>query len=409
MDVTRFLAPAFTPFPGSRNVPLCSSFAAAALLLQLMVSFSLAQHKPYPSNFSRAWQCPNYCSDMPRDYLPSNPHLNEVPVNNSLSDLVPQVKNISNAAVILVKRLPDGTPRFKYYGNGYENFAVETWSCSKIFSAMNGAGHMGGACGLGSGLDQSTSGDYGVTPLADLVTIIVTYDTTHPPYSSNALGGWFEMVGGRDRAVWLLQSWMNRSDESLGANYGAPPPADLRFTFQPSGCVVDPDSPHNGDNSNTLSALTMAELVKRIAMARELPQEAFPNTTWSDSVNLLYGAEQSKLFPGLRWGGMTANSMDMLRLGINITEADERSGGQYRTFTKDGAGYSYIRNAMEVTFNGYACYPSLRNPEEGVEYFISTRISILGPQSAALEQLAYARMSAAMTAINEAIYNNKLL
>jgi hypothetical protein len=274
---------------------------------------------------------------------------------------------------------------------------------------MNGAGNLGSKCGLGNGLNQSTTGDYGATPLGDLVTVIVTYDTTHPPYSSNALGGWFEMVGGRNRAVWLVENWMNRSSESLGANYGATPPSDLQFTFQPSRCSITPDSRHNGDNSNTLSALTMAEFVKRIAMARELPAEAFPNTTWSDSENLLYGAAVSKLFPGLQWGGMTANSLDFLRLGINITDAEARSRGEYRTFTKDGAGYSYIRDAMEVTFNGYGCYPSLASPDDGVEYFVSTRVSIPGNESTALELLAYERMRAAMTGINQAIYSGRLV
>ena len=411
------------------------SLVFCLLLLFVLTNFSTvhAQTKPYPSNFSRHWMCPNYVTKMPTDYLPSIPFLNDVPVQNTLAQIVPEVSNISNAAVILVKRLPGGAPRFKYFGNGHQNFAIETWSCSKIFSAMNGAGHMGSVCpgekpkkhyqdrhhradastkaaGFSGGLAQSTQGDYGATPLGDLVTIIVTYDTTHPPYSSNALGGWFEMLGGRARALHLVQNWMNRSDESLGANYGNSPPTDLQFSdFVPSGCAIVPDTPDNGDYSNTLSALTMAEFVKRIVMARELPGEAFPNTTWNDSVVLLYGAEQSKLFPGMKWGGMSANSDDYLRIGINITEADVRSDGQYRTFSKDGAGYSYIRDAAEVTFNGYACYPSLNHPEEGVEYFISTRLSIPGEDSPALIEKVFTTMRSVVGKINEAIYSGRLV
>ena len=364
----------------------------------------------YPSNFSRQWQCPNYCiGKLPADYLPSDRNLNAVPVTATLSDLVPAVQNISNAAVILVKRLPDGTPRFKYFGNGHENFPVETWSCSKIFSAMNGAGHMGIVCGVRNGLDQSTTGLYGLTPLGDLVTLMVTDDAEYPAYSGNSLGGWFEVLGGRHRAVKLIQGWMNRSAESLGGNYGATPPSDLNFTdFQPSGCSVVPDTSQT-DISNTLSALTMAELVKRVVMARELPAEVFPNTSWSDSEVLLYGAADSMLFPGLKWGGMSANTPNYLLLGINATEADQRSHGQYRTFSKNGGGYSYIRNAMEVTYNGYACYPSAVDPEEGVEYFISIRVSIPGEFSAELEQLAFKRTHEAMRGINAAIYGGILV
>lgn len=379
-------------------------------LAALVAAVATAQQKPYPSDFSRSWQCPNRNRGIPSDYLPSNPDLNAVPVSANLASIVSAVANISNAAVILVKRTADGTPRFKYFGNGHENFAIETWSCSKIFSAMNGAGYLGSQCGLGNGLDQSTNGTYGLTPLGDLVSLIVTYDTTHPPYSSNALGGWFEMVGGRARAVWLADTWMNRTGESLGANYGAAPPTDLHFNdFQSSGCAIVPDSAHNGDNSNTLSALTMAEFVKRIAMSRELPAEAFPNTTWADSETLLYGAATSLLYPGLQWGGMSANSFDMLRFGINATSANARSAGQYRTFSKDGGGYSFIRNAMEVTFNGYACYPVAADLDRGVEFFVSTRVSLPGPQSVALEAEAYSRMHAAMRGINEAIYGGKLV
>jgi len=374
-------------------------------------SYVFAQAKPYPSNFSRSWQCPNRHSQIPSDYFLSNPDLNAVTVLTSLADIVPSVANISNAAVILVKRdAKDGTPKFKYYGNGHQNFAIETWSCSKIFSAMNGAGLLASQCGAGNGLTQSTKGVYGMTPLGALITVIVTYDTTHPAYSSNALGGWFEMVGGRTRASELAKTWMNRPGECLGANYGATPPTDLSFDdFQPSGCSITPDSSSPGSFSNTLSALTMAEFVKRAVMSRELPEEAFPNTTWSDSEVLLYGAQNSMLFPGLQWGGMSANDLDFLRLGINALEADSRSGGQYRTFSKDGGGYSFVRDAMEVTFNGYACYPVASNLDDGVEYFVSTRVSIPGKQSPALEKLAYDMMHEAMEGINQAIYDGKLV
>ena len=36
--------------------------------------------------------------------------------------------------------------------------------------------------------------------------------------------------------------------------------------------------------------LSVAEMAKRIVLARELPGEAFPGTTWRDSKNLPYGA-----------------------------------------------------------------------------------------------------------------------
>jgi hypothetical protein len=375
----------------------------------LVCLWGAAAEKVFPSKFDRNWRCPNFVEKIPEGYSRSLDNLNDVFVNSSLATLVPGTWLWNNSAVILVKRTKDGTPFFKYYGNGHENFAIETWSSSKVFSAMNGAGRLNEECRgtcAHPGLSQSTTGDYGKTFLGDLVTIIVTYDYTHPPYTSNGLGGWFEMVGTRDRAVRLIQDWMQRPNETLGANYGLEPPLDLQFTFQPGNCTIVPDSPHNGDHSNTLSALTAAELLKRAACVRELPEaQHFPNTTWWDSRTLLYGAVNSTLFPGRIWGGMSAISDDLLREGLNMTLIEQRSNGTWRTFGKDGGGYSYIRLAGEAIYNGYACYPSLENPEESVEYFVSTRVSIPGDTHAVR---AYTNIRVAMEALNKAIFELRL-
>ena len=414
---------AFSP---SRIVASTTLFSMLLLAIWCLAAIGVAgpafADKPFPSDASREWTCPpNWLrgAPAPAGFHRSISDLNAVHVNHSLVAIVPEVAELSNIAVILVKRRYhlDGRQDvvFRYFGNGEENFAIETWSSSKIFSAMNGAGHLKSMCSAEprAGLPQSTSGDYGVTPLGDLVTIIVTYDTTHPPYSSNALGGWFEMVGGRDRAVWLVDTWLNRTGESIGANYGNPPPTDLTFNFtNPGPCNITPDSADNGDNSNTLSALTAAELVKRIALVREAPDEALPNTTWADTKQLFYGAgaTASRLFPGRVWGGMSANDADSLRLGVNITDMESRSRGRYRTFSKDGAGYSFIRLAGELLFNGYACYPVVGprddpSIEVGVEYFVSSRVSVPGDRTLSK---ASVRFVAAMTALNQAILAGKL-
>ena len=102
---------------------------------------------------------------------------------------------------------------------------------------------------------------------------------------------------------------------------------------------------------------------------------------------------------------MSANDEDMLRYGVNITDAEDRSHGTYRTFSKDGSGYSFVRYAGEVLFNGYACYPSVATPEEGVEYFISTRVSI--PKDTTVTE-AMKIMTAGMASVNEAIYSGAL-
>lgn len=117
----------------------------------------------------------------------------------------------------------------------------------------------------------------------------------------------------------------------------------------------------------------MAESTKRIAMGRELPKEASPNTTWADSEVLLYGAAA----PAVPGPHLSAHAADYLRLGINITKVDERSGGRWRTFSKGGDGYADNGDA-QILYNGYECYPSNADPSLGVEYVVSARISTGG-------------------------------
>jgi hypothetical protein len=62
--------------------------------------------------------------------------------------------------------------------------------------------------------------------------------------------------------------------------------------------------------SNSLSSIAAAQLLMRLVLHRELPQTArFPRLQWIDIQELLYGAgERSRLFPGVQWGGMSADT-----------------------------------------------------------------------------------------------------
>ena len=51
----------------------------------------------------------------------------------------------------------------------------------------------------------------------------------------------------------------------------------------------------------------------------------FPGNTAKDSDVILYGAEDSVLFPGLFWGGMTANTAIYLQNGVpSMQEIENR-------------------------------------------------------------------------------------
>ena len=60
---------------------------------------------------------------------------------------------------------------------------------------------------------------------------------------------------------------------------------------------------------------------------------------------------------------------------LNMTAMDMQYGGLYRKFSKGGDGFA-DNNNLEITFNGYACFPS--GDGGGVEYIISSRISAEG-------------------------------
>lgn len=374
--------------------------------------------KLFPSNTDKEFMCPPNLAagaSPPPGYAPSNWNPQAVYVNHSLLEIVPDAASLNNVAVILIKRDTSNNAFFKYFGNGHENFAIETWSSSKIFEAMFAAGSLKMAScqtkNATRGLTQTTQGQFSpVTPLGDLISIIVSYATDYLPYCSNALAGFFSMLANRTRARTLVQTWWLNGgpNVSLGANYGATPPSDLKFTsFRPGRCEVQPSSYDNDGFSNTLSALLAAEMVKRIYLARELPPpQRFPNgTDWNDARTALYGADRSVLFPGLHWGGMSCNSEDGTRWGVDMAKIEARSNGSWRVFSKDGAGYSGIRLAGEVLQNGAACYSDVNNAGNGVEYIISSRVSV--PGDTQLTE-ASARMVRGMSAINQAIVSGQL-
>jgi hypothetical protein len=80
-----------------------------------------------------------------------------------------------------------------------------------------------------------------------------------------------------------------------------------------SQCIADKD-PRPTIHANTITALTAAELTRRLVLHRELPSELqYPGTHWEDIQSLLYGAESSLFFPGQQWGGMTADTAIFLQ------------------------------------------------------------------------------------------------
>lgn len=170
-----------------------------------------------------------------------------------------------------------------------------TYSCcvhsSKVFAVANAAGRLRSNESNCSdrifGIDGSVTGSKGMTPLGDLITIICSYDHTQG-YSSNSLTSFFHDIGWRDRIDDLVVHWLGASNQTLGGNYGEATPKDLSLDVstvvddEVRTCEADKD-PWPTVYSNTLSALSAVEMVRRLALHREVSSELrFPGTTWSD-------------------------------------------------------------------------------------------------------------------------------
>lgn len=378
--------------------------------------------KVFPSKVDRDFSCPLPAYN-PDELGPG--WVKDAPLSSALrshidtSTLQKYVSSTSvHACIILTRRVKIPSPSILTNGNltRYNRFlclgeksvtdAFQTWSSSKVFAMAFAAGalrsdpprssvssigtHMAGVCDSGSlGLDAFTQGKNGVTPLGDLATIITTYDTTKK-YTSNSLSRYFNTIGRRAREHSLVTLWLGNVStssqpvdvQSLGGDYGEPAPSDLSYTLSShsSPSKFECPVPHDTEKEifpNMLSSLSHAELVRRIALHREIPTALrFPDAEWADMQEILYGAAPSLFFPGLQFGGMTADIGIFLQAAINITEVQKISNGNWRIASKLGAGYSNERNRGEIVTDGYACLPGFGNP--GYEFTFSVQSSVVG-------------------------------
>lgn len=399
--------------------------------------------KVFPSSFDRnQWSCPiTYDVDsLPEGFALDKP-LSSVDVDTETLGNV--VTNGASICAIVTKRVQSSVDSdavklyHKYYcaGEYSRDAASETWSSSKIFAMANAAGHLRtneSDCmnSIGElGLDGNTEGKHGQTPLGDLSTVVCSYDTT-AGYSSNSLSSYFHDIGFRDRLNELVMpgGWLwgddsgknNPEPNSLGGNYGEATPSDLGFTISKDmdgkgevQCDVDKD-PWPTVYDNSLSSLAAAEMTRRIVQYRDIPESMrFPGMTWEDAKEELYGAEESVLFPGLQWGGMTADTAIFIQSSLNMTTVEEKSQGKFRIFSKLGAGYSSSRSRGEIISSGHACLPVLDrngNPvsNEGMELTISAKGSIPGDVTLkAAEQQVFTAMSESISTLMSMMENRK--
>jgi hypothetical protein len=118
-------------------------------------------------------------------------------------------------------------------------------------------------------------------------------------------------------------------------------------------------------------------------LTRELPEFAYPYSTWDDVRELMYGTDprESLLFPSNSFGGAATDSAWYVQSGVNISEIDARSNGSWRILSKLGAGCAGRAPPCEILNNAYACMPVAARAashdassfalNEGVEFVLS--------------------------------------
>jgi len=372
--------------------------------------------KAFPSVHNRSWVSPVRVSRVPTaadGWAQDTGSFADVKVDSTA--LAEYTSDGANVCVILIKRPVSGGVYFKYLcGRGDEDThqAVQPWSSTKIYAAANAGGHIREVCPQ-SGLVSATEGEHGATPLGDLVSIITSYDSTQS-YTSNGLSFYMHDLGGRYRLLGLVQKWFGplAVNLSLGGNYGMPAPPDLGFDLhQPQAptCHVVNDTQHI--NLNALSVLAHVDILRRLTLSFDLPiSSRFPNMQVADQRTIMYGAEESLLFPGLQWGGMTTSLDVYVQSGLPMDEVEQRSRGQWRIFSKMGAGWDPEAQVGDVLTATYATLPVLDADglplvDQGVEFLVVGRSSV--PQDSTLVKTD-AILQKAVASIAKAIYEGQI-
>lgn len=376
--------------------------------------------KRVPPHFDRVdWACPARWQDDPA-FGPSAANLSSrLPISKmDLDALSSVVDDDIHVAVVVVKRAGPRRIRVRYLGNKNAATPHQPWSSTKILAAsaaslsLRAQGQRN--VGLASSCrNASSTASTHLSPtfstfsrVGDLLTTCCSYDTTLG-ISSNQIGAWFQAVGGHVHADRTLHEWLGAPpEETFGGDYGESisttrlvnervlvnTPSSSHPNAAPLGVSLEYPPPRP-TIENHMSALTMAEWMRRIVHAREDGEKerrirrrdlgldhgesVSPfGMEWEDAETILYGGSNTAASAytdkkgdpvDLQWGGASMSSDIYLQraAGINGTSEVERmANGRWRIFSKLGFGYSSDRSQFELALNGYMCLPIL-NQQDG--------------------------------------------
>ena len=300
--------------------------------------------KVFPASYDVEFKCPNrYESSYLNGYV-STTNVNNIKVDETaLSKLINPNFYIT---LILIRRNETGHPFYKYMSNGHAYTYYQPWSSSKAFAIINAGSTQRQKCKTPESLGLNSYENNYKDMLGDLATIIHSYGSNPSNFESNCLAYYFLNVGGREQLDNNLHNWLGTTSScTLGGDYGCTNEYGLGYSFtllNNSNDICPLSNTKFVTIPNSLNTLTQAEFYKRLVMVREEPEYSYPYVTWDDVKQLMYGPVNSSMFPGIKWGAGSTDTSWYIQSGTNITNIQERSNGQWRIFSKLGAGNTDI-------------------------------------------------------------------
>lgn len=287
--------------------------------------------------------------------------------------------------LVIDTQLNNSVPKYRYLSNGTQHDLFEPWSSSKVLA------YTGAMASLRDKYNIGGDGNIGQYNIADLISSIHSYEPHGTANgNSNSIASYFVNLASRDRLNRLLhKDWLNLSDAHIifsgayGADILAPQPHTWHQSSIDNGKALG-DLIKNADDpgylpyrcetcgvtgNKSMSTLTLAEWLKRLAMHASDPSTVHPYLTEADVDVLFHGTghtNKNDVTAGMMSGISIQLSLAIARsltqnptLDANSAEKvlNQATDGRWRIYQKIGWGPSETRGTGENVMLAHVCLP----------------------------------------------------
>lgn len=264
-------------------------------------------------------------------------------------------ENVRIAAIDI--RNVNGVPHFFYMSNETAFAPIEQWSITKYLAvelALNN-------------LRKKSNGNVGATATLN-GREIADYITSIGRISDNPTAAWFKTLMGAENMTSQIQGSTIRSNWDFHLSKKTIPEIFLGKYGQdsashggknpvfrsPGGKTYKVNRILDFPGSNTLSPLTLVEILKRFRLEATSAYPTVSSLTDQDKRKILYGSEKDEGYGGFLLGGTKTFAVEAFG---GKEKLDKLTAGKWRIFGKTGSGFSRIRNRYEGAFIGSICLP----------------------------------------------------